>query len=144
MQRSISEILAEADSKGKKDAKIQVLRDNYTPALGNILVYAYSPDIKWLLPEGDPPYSSTRYIDQEGNLFSEIRRLYLFVEGGNPGLKQNRREALFVAMLETVDASDAKLLCAMKDRKLPYKSLTSKLILEAFPGLYPDHPTAKG
>jgi hypothetical protein len=39
-------------------------------------------------------------------------------------------------MLEALPEDDAQLLIAMKDRKLPYKNITPKLVLKAFPGLF--------
>jgi hypothetical protein len=36
-------------------------------------------------------------------------------------------------MLESVDPSDAKLLVAAKNKKLPFKSITKKLVMETFP-----------
>lgn len=96
---------------------------------------AYDQNIKWLLPEGEPPFRPTDVLDAEGRLLSELRRLYLFVEGGNPDLTKIRREFLFIQLLESVHPQDAKLLIAMKDRKLPFKGLTKKVAQQAFPDL---------
>jgi hypothetical protein len=96
---------------------------------------AYDQNIKWLLPEGEPPFRPTDVLDAEGRLLSELRRLYLFVEGGNPDLTKTRREFLFIQLLESVHPQDAKLLIAMKDRKLPFKGLTKKVAQQAFPDL---------
>lgn len=96
---------------------------------------AYDQNIKWLLPEGEPPFKPTDVLDAEGRLLSELRRLYLFVEGGNPDLTKTRREFLFIQLLESVHPQDAKLLIAMKDRKLPFKGLTKKVAQQAFPDL---------
>ena len=96
---------------------------------------AYDQNIKWILPEGEPPYRPTDVLDAEGRLLSELRRLYLFVEGGNPDLTKTRREFLFIQLLESVHPQDAKLLIAMKDRKLPFKGLTKKVAQQAFPDL---------
>ena len=96
---------------------------------------AYDQNIKWLLPEGEPPFRPTDVLDVEGRLLSELRRLYLFVEGGNPDLTKTRREFLFIQLLESVHPQDAKLLIAMKDRKLPFKGLTKKVAQQAFPDL---------
>ena len=96
---------------------------------------AYDQNIKWLLPEGEPPFRPTDVLDAEGRLLSELRRLYLFVEGGNPDLTKTRREFLFIQLLESVHPHDAKLLIAMKDRKLPFKGLTKKVAQQAFPDL---------
>ena len=59
----------------------------------------------------------------------------MFLEGGNPNLKQAKREQIFIQMLETVSADDASLLLAMKNKKSPYKNITKSIINEAFPGL---------
>jgi len=76
-------------------------------------------------------------VDQHHRLFTEARKLYLFVEGGSPNLKQLRRETLFVELLETVDPEDAKLLLAIKDKTLPYPGVTLDIVNQAFPGLIP-------
>ena len=46
-----------------------------------------------------------------------------------------KRENLFIGILEAVHPDDAKLLLAMKEKKLPYSGLTPKIINEAFPEL---------
>jgi hypothetical protein len=40
---------------------------------------------------------------------------------------------MFIEMLESVDFNDAKLLLALKEKKMPFKSITKKLVMEAFP-----------
>ena len=69
-------------------------------------------------------------------LYTEARRLYLFIEGGNPNLTQLKRESMFVDLLQSINPEDAKLLISIKDKKLPYKGLSSKTVLKAFPGLF--------
>jgi hypothetical protein len=135
MKLSLSEILRNASELDKKQDRIDYLRQNDSAALRALLKYAYDDKVKFLLPEGDPPYKPNTLPDQEGILYSELRRLYLFIEGGNPNLKPFRREYLFVQLLETVDQHDAKLLIGVKDKKIPYKNLTKKFIQEAYPGL---------
>jgi len=36
-------------------------------------------------------------------------------------------------MLESIHPEDAKLMLSVKDKKLPYKGITTKLVQEAFP-----------
>jgi hypothetical protein len=57
------------------------------------------------------------------------------VEGGNPNLKQIRREFLFIQLLETLSPKEAQLMASVKDKKLPFKGISEKLVQEAFPGL---------
>ena len=80
-------------------------------------------------------------LEVHGALTSELRRMYLFVDGPTETqqkLKQQRREALFIELLESVHPDDAKLLLSMKERKLPVKGITRKLVAEAFPNLSKD------
>ena len=45
---------------------------------------------------------------------------------------------MFVELLERVDPNDAKLIIAVKDRKLSYKGLSYKLVKDTWPDLLPD------
>lgn len=135
MRKSVAEILEETSKISKKEEKIDFLRNNANPTLLKVLQWAYDPRIKWLLPEGKAPFNPTKYLDQEGNLYSEARRLYLFVEGGNPNLSKTRRETLFIQLLESLAPSEAALIESVKDKKLPYKGMNQKFIEEVFPGL---------
>ena len=138
MQLGIGEILKNAAEKKTAQDKIEYLRANFNPTLGTILQGAYDDGVVWDLPPGVPPYKPSELVDQEGQLYTSARRLYLFAVGGHDTLKPIKREALFIEMLETISPLDAEVLVAMKDKKLPHKSLTKKLISEAFPGLVED------
>jgi len=131
----VAEFLENVSKFKKKEEKVSVLRQNDNFVIKTVLQGAFDPRIKWLLPEGDPPYKPTELVDQENVLIHDARKLVHFIEGGNPGLKQLKREAMFVEMLETVSPADAKLLCAIKDKKLPWKGITAEIVSEAFPGL---------
>lgn len=135
MRLAIYEILENASKLSKKEDKLNYLRQNYNPALGQILKYTFEPEFVWDLPPGDPPYKPSEYPDSHGMLYSETRRLYLFLKGGNPNLTPFKREMLFINLLESVHPKDAELLLAIKEKKLPYKGLTINLIREAYPGL---------
>jgi hypothetical protein len=141
MRLGIFQILEKAAEQKAAADKIAVLQANAGPALYTILKYAYDPNIVWDLPEGEPPYKPCPFPAQEMRLFAEIRRLYLFLEGGNPNLTKLRRETLFIELLESVHPSDAKILVSIKDKKLPYKGITAKLVKEAFPGLIEEVPS---
>jgi hypothetical protein len=142
MYKSYSEIFQEVEKAKTKKEKQDVLRKYSGPVLKQILGMTYNPNVKWLLPEGDPPYkpldSST---DMQGRLESELRRFHLFIEGTTDtqrNLKQTRREALFIDLLESIDPDDAKLVLGMKNGKLPYKGITKKMVAETFPKLSTD------
>jgi Family of unknown function (DUF6433) len=115
--------------------RVAFLRQHDNGALRTVLKYALDPHIVWDLPDTDPPFKECPYPGQELRLMSEARRLYLFLQGGNPNLNRVRREALYIELLESIHPEDAKLLNAAKNKKIPYKNVTTKLIKEAFPDL---------
>jgi len=123
------------NAKSRKD-KIAVLHHYSSPALKQVLGYTYDPNIVFDLPEGNPPYKALDE-DDEGciDLQGELRRMYLFIKGGNEGLKPLRREMLFIELLQSLDPRDAKVVLMMKNKKLDYNGLTKKLVQEAFPNL---------
>ncbi len=140
MRLSISEILENAGKLETPAEKIMYLRKNYNEPLTTVLRYAYHPDLKFLLPDTDPPYAPLSTNEGHGMLYHEARKLYLFVEGGNPNLKQSKREVLFVQLLESVDPQDAVLLLSVKNKRLPY-DIGYDIVEEAFPGLIPPKAT---
>jgi hypothetical protein len=125
-------------AKTKKE-KIEILKQNSSPTLKAILGHTYDPNVKWLLPEGTPPHKSlSENSDAEITMGYAQKQFYLFVEGPTDtqkNLKQMRREQLFIQLLESVHPCEVKVLIGMKDRKLPYKGVTRKLVAEAFPNL---------
>jgi hypothetical protein len=135
MKLGVAEILKKASEIKDEAARVEWLRVHGNPAVQTILRYAFDPSIVWQLPEGIPPYKLNDLVDQQSRLYSEIRKLYLFIEGGNPNLKPLRREQLFIELLEVVDPEDAKLLLAAKDKTIPYPGITKQVVQKAFPGL---------
>jgi hypothetical protein len=129
------------ESKTKKE-KIEILQQNSSPILKQILGLAYDPRVNWLLPEGTPPHTPLpENADAEITLQYASRQFYLFIEGNSDAqrnLKQTRREQLFIQLLESVHPDEVKVLVGMKDRNLPYKGVTRKLVAEAFPNLAKD------
>lgn len=133
----ISTILEEASKRKTKKERVQFLRSHHpNKTMLRLLKYTFDPEIKFALPEGDPPYKENDIIDEDmSGLYQEDRRMYLFIEGGNPNLHPIRRETLFIQMLESVNPKEAKLMLAVKNKKLPYKGITKEVVKEAFPNL---------
>ena len=117
----------------------KILLEHGSNPLKELLKYAFHPDIKFLLPEGAPPYKTVGSPSEYNPtyLYPNIRKLYLFVEGGNDGLTTLRREQLFVQLLEELHPKEAEVLIQVKDKKLKYRGLTYKLVKETFPDLIP-------
>lgn len=134
MRLSISEILKKADVLPVEDC-IKFLQANNSAPLQEILKNAFDATVEFILPEGAPPYKENPYPGQETRLYSETRRLYIFKKGQAPNLKAIKREQLFIEILESIHPDDAKLLIAMKDKKLSLRLIDAEVVNRAFPGL---------
>lgn len=138
MTPAIHEILKTASNQKTKEDKINFLRAHWSVPLGTVIKYALDSNVKWLLPEGEPPFKEAESINTNNRLQAEIKRFYLFVEGGNTNLTKLKRESLFIQLLESIHPEDAKIVLRAKDKKDPYEGIDRSLILEAFPGLLTD------
>ena len=128
--------VAKAKTKDQKKATL-IKYDN--SALRELLRYAFDPNLKFLLPPGNPPHKYAGDTDEPNPtyLYGLVRKLYLFVEGGNTALKQSRREYLFIEMLESIHPLEAELLLQVKDKKVNCRGLTYNLVKNTFPDLLP-------
>ena len=70
---------------------------------------------------------------------AQAKNLYHFVEGGNNGLSQTRREMMFINLLESVHPLEAEILVLVKDKILTDKyKITADIIVEAYPDVKPN------
>lgn len=137
MKISTHDLLEKIGKLRRTKEKVDALRANDSYVLRVVLQGAFDPSVKWLLPEGDPPYTPSDLVDLEGILVNEARKILYFVEGFHD-LPQQKREFMFIELLEKVDPKDAILLCAIKNKELPFKGLTIQHVKEAFPGMIQD------
>ena len=133
----MSEIATKINNAKDKPRKLKVLQDHDSLSLRMVLKGAFDPNIKWLLPKGDDiPYTpNDAPIGTEHTILSqEAKRLYLFTEGGDNTISQNKRETTFVQMLEGLSAEEAEFLVAVVNKKVnnKYKGFTANLVKEAF------------
>ena len=133
----MSEIATKINNAKDKPRKLKVLTDNDSVPLRQVLKGAFDPNIEWLLPKGtDVPYKvNDAPIGTEHTLLSqEARRLYLFTKGGDNTITQNKRETLFIQMLEGLSAEEAKFLITVVNKRVnnEYKGFTANLVKEAF------------
>ena len=77
MKLGLAEILKKASEFDKKQDRIDFLNKWDSAALRALLKYAYDPKVKFLLPEGAPPYKVNDLPDLQSVLYSELRKLYL-------------------------------------------------------------------
>ena len=136
MDLLISEVLDKVSKMKSKKEKVDLLRQHDHQSLRMVIKSSFDPKIEWALPAGDVPF--TRNDAPEGtehsSLSYESRKLYHFIRGGNPQITQNKREAMFVQMLEGLHESEEDVLVDAKDKKLHqvYKGLSKNVVMEAF------------
>ncbi|PHS22091.1 MAG: hypothetical protein COA84_12990 [Robiginitomaculum sp.] len=133
MVKSIYEIITYAGKLRKTEERIAYLREHNSAPLKNIVIATTDKNkIKFLLPAEAPPYTPSVHNENHGLLYREARKLKYFVEGwAPPGLKQVKREQVFIEMLESIHRDDAKILLQMITQK-PFKGFTPEVILAAF------------
>lgn len=124
MRKYVTEMLDEINN---DPDKLALYKED--AALRIILMHAFVPEKKFILPEGEPPFkpSAEPMGMTPTNLFSELRRMYVFCRAD---LKPIKRESLFISFLEGVHPTEAKMLIAVKDQELHklYPKITRKLL----------------
>lgn len=101
-------------------------------ALRMLFQYAFIPEKKFELPEGEPPYKkdAAPIGMSPANFTQEMKKLYVFTK--ERPLNKIRREQLFVQLLENIHPTEATLLIAVKDQCLTklYKNITVDLLAD--------------
>lgn len=136
---ALSTIIDNASKMLNDNDKIGYLRSHDSDQLRTILQLAFDTRVKWLLPEGAPPYKPCQFLDQDGALYRELRKFYIFIENPRaPEMPKAKREALYISMIESLHPDDAILVNSVKDRRLPVGGITKDIVNAAFPGLIND------
>ena len=141
----IHEVLKEVASTKEKGDKIRILRQNNSPALRELLRYAFIPELKFVVTK--PANLVIDHRTPEGNswntLHNEIKRFYVFVDqniermmtGGKitrPDLKQK----IFTQVLENIHARETEVVMTLLDGSFEKTyGITKKIVEETFPGI---------
>jgi hypothetical protein len=132
MRLLVSEVLSKVATAETEQKKINLLRENYSPALEDVLHWAYDPNIKFYtdkIPPYTPDQSPTGLAMT--SLYNEHKRFYLFLQ--NTRVDTNRKNILLIQMLEALSAAEAKIIESMIQRNIP--EVTKDLAMKAYPGL---------
>lgn len=132
MRLLVSEVLSKVATAETEQKKINLLRENYSPALEDVLHWAYDPNIKFYtskIPPYTPDQSPTGLAMT--SLYNEHKRFYLFLQ--NTRVDESRKNILLIQMLEALSAAEAKILESMIQRNIP--EVTKDLAMKAYPGL---------
>ena len=131
-----SEVLDMVHKAKTKNQKIELLRKYKTDSLKMFLKAAFDPNIEWVFPVGNVPYTPNDAPAGTNHtlLIQESKKLWRFIKGADNVTRQSQKENMFFQMLEGLHESEAKLLINAKDKKLHqiYKGLSSNVVREAF------------
>ena len=154
-----SEVLDRLHRAKTKAQKVEILQRHDHPSLRIILKASFDPTKVWVIPSGYVPFKPNAAPEgtDHTNLFHEAKKLWHFIKGADPDTKQAQKEQMFIQMCEGLHENEAKLLIAVKDKRLHqiYKGLSKDVVKEAFgwddnfmivqPAVYPQAPgTASG
>jgi len=125
--------------KTKKEKKAILEQYKDVSVFKHILRGAFDPKIEWLIKDqpdfipNDAPVGLS-----ENNLYREIPKCSIFLKGhpANKGVSPTRLNQLLIQVLESMHPSEAFIYMEMLKKKIKVKGLTSKLVLEVFPGMY--------
>jgi hypothetical protein len=147
----ISEVLRRVSNAKTKDEKIQILIKYKSPALSKVLLCNFAKNVHFLFPEGKTPFTALdvpkglnhQMLYREHRLLDkmikkEIKGVVYYGCSGKtqPAIKQLKKEALWIQLLESLHADEAEVLDLIKDKKLTTKyKITKQNVIDAFPEL---------
>ena len=135
-KKGLGEIINEVKKAKSVGENIRILQREDNRELRGIFELTYDNRLKWGLPEGNPPYKPLdKSMDNQGMMYSEMRRMYVFLEG-KANVSKVRREQMFIELLEMIDPDDALLLLEAKARKI--KGVSKKVVKDAYPDFLDD------
>ena len=138
MNESVYEILEKISKQKTVKQRVTSLSKYQNDFAVKVIVdCVFNPNIEFLLPETDPPFTPVdEAVDAQNVLKREVRKIKYFVNTADgQQLRPFKREQMFIELLESIDPNDAKLLLNVKNKKLPFKGITAKIVADAFPGI---------
>ena len=133
---SIVEILALVEETKGKQSKVDILKHF---ADRNDVKYAlkaaFDERVQFTFPDGLPdgfvvgdPDTPEGAMDMAPERFIRVfKRMQYWVEGGRAQASQSKREEIFLNTLRSLEKSEAEFLLEIKDKKMPFKSITKEI-----------------
>ena len=137
MKLLMHEVLQKVSNAKTKKEKIALLGRFNTPALRMLFIINFDESVVSLLPPGKVPYQPNEAPDgtEHTMLEKEARLFHHFFKGGS-NVSQNKRESMFIQMLEGLSAGEAEVLCLAKDKQIGKRwKITKACVTEAFPSI---------
>ena len=135
MKLLMHEVLQKVSNAKTKKEKIALLEKFNTPALRMLFIINFDDSVVSMLPPGNVPYQPNESPDgtEHTILEKEARLLHHFFKGGS-NVSQNKRESMFIQMLEGLSKGEAEALILAKDKKIGKRwKITKACVTEAYP-----------
>ena len=133
---SIVEILGLVEETKGKQSKVDILKQ-FTGRndVKYALKAAFDPRVVFTLPDRlpdgfvvgdqDTPEGA---MDMAPERFIRVfKRMQYWVEGGSAQASQSKREEIYLNTLKSLEKSEAEFLVAIKDKTMPFKSVTKEI-----------------
>ena len=133
---SIIEILGLVEETKGKQSKVDILKQFVgRNDVKYALKAAFDDRVKFTLPEGlpdgfvlgDPDTPAGAYDIAPERFIRVFKRMQYWVEGGTAQAKQSKREEIFLDTLRSLEKSEAEFLLAIKEKTMPFKSVTKEI-----------------
>ena len=133
---SIVEILKLVEETEGRQAKVDILATFVERAdVKYALKAAFDPRVVFTLPDGLPegvvigdPDTPEGAMDMAPERFIRVfKRMQYWVEGGSAQASQSKREEIYLNTLRSLEKSEAEFLMAIKEKTMPFKSVTKEI-----------------
>lgn len=137
--KNVYEVLDEFRKAKNKEERINVLRNNDSYALRNVLLGTFGSSVQYSIT--DVPEFKREQMPagmSYGHMTDALSRVYLFVKDHprvSPNLTEQRKKELLIQILESLEEKEADVYASMIKKNLNVPHLTQSLINETFPGL---------
>ena len=133
---SIVEILGLVEETKGKQSKVDILKQfNGRNDVKYALKAAFDDRVQFTLPDGLPdgfvvgdPDTPAGAMDMAPERFIRVfKRMQYWVEGGSAQASQSKREEIYLNTLRSLEKSEAEFLVAIKEKTMPFKSVTKEI-----------------
>lgn len=131
-QLMVHEVLDKVAQAKTRADKRHVLKLHESQELRDILQMNFDEGVTIILPTGSPPFNENE--NGKGIGGKHTQKFGYFCKSG-PKMRVDKREKMFIDILESIHPKEAQMLIEAKDGKLKYKGLTKKLVSDTFPNL---------
>ncbi len=130
------EILGLVEETKGKQSKVDILKQfNGRNDVKYALKAAFDDRVQFTLPEGLPdgfvvgdPDTPEGAMDMAPERFIRVfKRMQYWVEGGSAQASQSKREEIYLNTLKSLEKSEAEFLVAIKEKTMPFKSVTKEI-----------------